>query len=460
MRTGSPGCFHMNQINELTYLYQRYRDETCTPEERQAFMALVRKPELAVALKELISQDAAGLDEGLLPITKELSRERAEELFILILATPSAASTTPGYVPTEFTPSTASATTVQPAVSTMSGAPVYPFNTQETKKRRWWPAAAAAVLLLLAGAGYLVFNQHSPAPVARLPLAKPPQNDVLPGGNKAMLKLSNGSVIILDSAANGLLAEQGSAKVSKPTTGQLAYEEARVAGTAAVSEKPVAPVYNTLSTPRGGQYQLMLPDGTKVWLNAASSITYPTSFEGGERRITMTGEAYFEVAKMLAPAAGGAGHVPFIVVANGTEVEVLGTHFNVNAYKEEPAVLTTLLEGSVKVLAHGNKQMIKPGEQTVVTPSGTGIGLNRDVDLDEVVAWKNGYFQFDHADIQTIMRQVARWYDVEISYEGKVPERKFGGDISRDLKLSEVLYGLNLSRVHFRIEGKKLVILP
>src|SRR5882724_2785083 len=168
----------------------------------------------------------------------------------------------------------------------------------------------------------------------------------------------------------------------------------------------------------------------------------------------------FRSGKKERDAGGGTGRVPFIVVVDGTEVEVLGTHFNINAYKEEPALLTTLLEGSVKVSAHGHQQLIRPGEQTVVTPSGTGIGLKKDVDLDEVVAWKNGYFQFDHADIQTIMRQIARWYDVEISFEGKVPERKFGGDISRDLKLSEVLYGLNLSKIHFRIEGKKLAILP
>jgi len=234
--------------------------------------------------------------------------------------------------------------------------------------------------------------------------------------------------------------------------GQLIYNT--------LHEKPTGIFYNTLTTPRGNQYQIVLPDGSKVWLNAASSITYPTSFTDAERRITMTGEAYFEVAKKERDAGGGTGRVPFIVVVDGTEVEVLGTHFNINAYKEEPALLTTLLEGSVKVSAHGHQQLIRPGEQTVVTPSGTGIGLKKDVDLDEVVAWKNGYFQFDHADIQTIMRQIARWYDVEISFEGKVPERKFGGDISRDLKLSEVLYGLNLSKIHFRIEGKKLAILP
>ncbi|HMH23970.1 MAG TPA: FecR family protein, partial [Puia sp.] len=343
----------MNQIQKLAYLYQRYKDETCTPAERQAFMALVRKPDLAATLKELISRDAAAIDEGQVPITKVLSRERAEELFQLIVATPSVVSGP------SASSSTASASTPQDptpsAPSASSDAPVYAFTLQ-ARKRRWWPAAAAAVLLLLAGAGYIFFDGHAPAPVAQKPLVKPPQHDALPGGNKAMLTLSNGSVIVLDSAADGLLAEQGNAKISKLKNGQLAYEDGgaggkagaggagtrggsgeaggasgtagaggavgaggvgtggtagTVAGTGkaaqagAIDGKAVAILYNTLTTPRGGQYQLELPDGTKVWLNAASSITYPTSFAGGERRITMTGEAYFEVAKMLAPSLAG-----------------------------------------------------------------------------------------------------------------------------------------------------------
>jgi transmembrane sensor len=429
----------MNPIQDLAYLYQRYKDDICTPAERKAFMEMVRKPQMAAALKALISKDATAVDEGAILITKELSPEKAEELFQFIIA---ATSATPD----------------RSAIPTPTTAPVLPLTSPEAKRRRWWPAAAA-VLLLLAGAGTIVFNPRPRMPVAARKPVTIPQNDVLPGGNKARLTLSNGSVIILDSAANGLLAEQGNSSISKLKNGQLAYKETRAGimtgkgrETLAESGQPASPKYNTLSTPRGGQYQLMLPDGTNVWLNAASSITYPTSFTGVGRRITMTGEAYFEVAKM--------SHSPFIVVANGTEIEALGTHFNVNAYKEDPAVLATLLEGSIRVSAQGNQQMVRPGEQAVITPSATGIGLNMDIDLDEVVAWKNGYFQFDHADIQSIMRQVARWYDVEISYEGKIPERKFGGDISRDLKLSEVLYGLNLSKVHFRIEGKRLVILP
>jgi transmembrane sensor len=238
--------------------------------------------------------------------------------------------------------------------------------------------------------------------------------------------------------------------------------------------------WNVLATPKGGQYQLILPDGSKVWLNAASTIRYPVAFIGNERRVEITGEVYFEVAPLI--STGGSQKVPFIVKigtpsGSGGQVEVLGTHFNVNAYSDEPAIATTLLEGKVKVsqsvpqggspARREQSAILKPGEQAVLThdsrlPDGTlvkaGLTIHDNVDMDLAVAWKNGLTAFKSADIKTIMRQVARWYNVEVVYEGTIPQRSFTGGVSRDAKLSELLHLLEVSKVHFRIEGNRIIV--
>jgi len=268
------------------------------------------------------------------------------------------------------------------------------------------------------------------------------KNDVLPGGDKATLTLADGSTIDLDDAKNGTLAQQGNSKIIK-IDGRLSYDP--------TNKNSREIVYNTISTPKGGQYQLELVDGSKVWLNATSSIHFPTSFIGNERRIEITGEAYFEVAKDP--------NMPFIVTVNNAEVQVLGTHFNINAYNDEDDIRTTLLEGSVRFVNDGNTNILKPGQQAQLTKDGMTKVVNN-VDVDGVVAWKNGMFDFENAGIETVMRQLSRWYDVEIEYKGKTDDL-FIAEMRRNIKLSDALKALELTgKVKFEIEGKKIIVLP
>lgn len=333
-------------------------------------------------------------------------------------------------------------------------------------------AAAAAILLCLSAGVYFLFFNRPRKEVVQQGTRKQFTNDVLPGGNKAILTLADGSDVILDSVKNGLIVRQGSASITKLDGGKLAYQP--VPGSAALS----AVSYNKLSTPRGGQYQLVLPDGSKVWLNAASSIRYPTAFTGKERRVEVSGEVYFEVAKSATERPGGNssgnaegnqghGNTPFIVSiaapsgmpGAGGEVEVLGTHFDVNAYGDENSVKTTLLEGEVKLIKGEAAILLKPGQQAGYGMTG-GPAILKDADADEAVAWKNGIFQFNEASIESVMRQVERWYDIEVSYEGKIPSGHFSGTVDRNANISQVLKILELSEVHFRIEGRRIVILP
>jgi ferric-dicitrate binding protein FerR (iron transport regulator) len=275
-----------------------------------------------------------------------------------------------------------------------------------------------------------------------------PKGDVMPGGNKAILTLANGSQIVLDSAVNGILTHQGNIKVIKLTNGQLVYENA--------GARADEVLYNTMSTPRGGQYSLILPDGSRVWLNAVSSIRFPTAFLGEERTVEITGEAYFEIAKD--PLR------PFRVLVNSglkdrrLEVAVLGTHFNINAYKDEATIKTTVLEGSVKVSHGSSHTTIEPGEQTQFD---NGIlQIVHDANVTETVAWKDGRFEFKDTDLKTIMRQLMRWYDVDVQYNGNISERYFTADISRNKSLSGVLKMLELSDIDFKLEGNKLTVTP
>ena len=268
------------------------------------------------------------------------------------------------------------------------------------------------------------------------------KDDVSPGGDKAVLTLADGSTIVLDDAQNGTLAQQGNAKIIK-LDGKLSYD--------LTNKNPKEVVYNTISTPKGGQYQLELPDGSLVWLNASSSIHFPTSFVEKERRVEITGEAYFEVAKNL--------NKPFIVGVNNSEVQVLGTHFNINSYSDEDDVKTTLLEGSVKFVNGATTSILKPGQQSQLAKDGS-IKVESDVDVDKVVAWKNGLFDFENAGIETVMRQLSRWYDVEIDYNGK-PDDLFIAEMRRNIKLSDALKALELTgKVRFDIQGKKIIVMP
>ena len=309
---------------------------------------------------------------------------------------------------------------------------------RKLRLRNW---LIAACLLLAAGSGIFWWMQQPATnpPVAELS-AKPGPTDIGPGDNRAVLVLADGSTVLLDDAAQGELSRQANAVVNKTADGQLVYENQ-------TGTDPAPLVYNTISTPRAGQYRLTLTDGTKVWLNAATSLQFPASFSGTERRVKLSGEAYFEVAKNSLQ--------PFIIETPRQTIEVLGTYFNVNAYEEEIATKTTLLEGRVKVATGSSSAILQPGQQAA---SGTGAIQVNEADTEEAVAWKNGYFKFNKADIQTIMRQLERWYDVEVEYRGAVPTDLFVGKINRSENISGVLRVLELSEVQFKIENRKIIV--
>jgi transmembrane sensor len=303
-------------------------------------------------------------------------------------------------------------------------------------------AAAAVVLIVLTGITYRYFNPRAKEPVATL---QPKQTDIAPPTrNKALLTLADGTKIELDSSANGTLAVQGSVRVVKRSDGEINY-----AGPATGEIS-----YNTLSVPKGSRpLNLLLSDGSRVWLNLGSSLTYPTAFAGSERKVSITGEAYFEIA----PNA----KMPFMVACRDVTVRVLGTHFNVNAYEDETARKITLLEGSVRVSQGASSALLKPGQQARVSSDISDIKVKNDVDVTEVMAWKTGKFRFgENTDIGTIMRQVARWYNVEVEYEGEI-NRRFWGSISRDVNVSEVLKVLEATGgVKFNMRGNKITVMP
>jgi transmembrane sensor len=310
----------------------------------------------------------------------------------------------------------------------------------------WRKLAVAALVLLIVGKVALFFLPAPPA--KKLPMA-PVQSanyahDLPPGRNNAILTLADGHSIALDSAANGRLAQQGNARVIK-LNGQIAYTNS---GNAQGDE---GILFNTISTARGNQYQLILSDGSKVWLNAASSLRFPTAFKGKERRVELTGEAYFEIAKNAT--------MPFKVQAGSGEIDVLGTHFDINAYTDEPSVKTTVLEGAVAVKKEMSQQLLAPGQQAEFSQKGA-ITLSENVDVTRETAWKDGFFWFNNTDIRTLMRQVSRWYDVEVEFNGNITDDGFTGKVSRSVPLSKLLNVLEQYELHFKIEGKKIIVLP
>lgn len=312
---------------------------------------------------------------------------------------------------------------------------------KQSRYKTLYRYAAAAVILLAVSITILIIRKSTNDKSDTQQIAQAIQ----PGGNKATLTLSNGTRIILDDAHNGQIAKQSNVNITKTANNQIVY-----AATGSSGQQAAYTLQNTISTPNGGQYQLVLPDGTKVILNAATSLNYPVAFHGNERLVQLNGEAYFEVAKNK--------KMPFRVMAGNQTVEVLGTHFNINAYKDEAFVRTTLLEGSVKVSSGENSTLIVPGEQAVTNAWQTGAILKRAVDVDKETAWKNGLFSFQDEDLKSIMRQVARWYDVKIVYAGNLPDEKFIGEISRSSNLSDVFKILELNHVHFEVQGKTVTV--
>ncbi|MCO4294229.1 DUF4974 domain-containing protein [Solitalea sp. MAHUQ-68] len=326
---------------------------------------------------------------------------------------------------------------------TLAKAGLEPANIEhasgtKTISLKKWLAAACIVLPLMIAGGYFLTRKSI---ITKSDLAANKENTIVPGGNKAILTLADGSSIVLNDRKNGVIANQQNAVITKDSEGKISYGS---------NDAQSVAVINTLSTPKGGTYQVRLPDGTQVWLNAATKLSYPSSFAGANHRtVELTGEAYFEVAKDKTH--------PFIVKSGTQEVEVLGTHFNVNSYTDESAVKTTLLEGSVKVSANGNAHLLKPGQQSVLTATNAEVIT---ANIKETMAWKNGYFRFNEERIDEIMLKLSRWYDVEVSYAGKISDERFSGNISRYKNINEVLDMLSYSNaVKFKVEGRRVTVM-
>jgi transmembrane sensor len=391
--------------SRLAFLFQAYVHKTATPAEREELMALLEQGENDELVKELLTSSW----EQHTGQRQPFNEGQGQEMLSTILQK--------GRV-------------MKPAIVVAKSA-----------SHRWWRvAAAAAIFLFVFAGGYFWLKSNRPEHLLTKN-ALPGRQTIVPGGNKAVLTLADGSKIVLDSTQQGVLTKQGDAQVVNSTTAVLAYDGGSSHGRETI--------YNTLSTPKGGQYQLLLSDGTKVWLNASSSISYPVTFQGKERNVSITGEAYFEVAKNAA--------MPFTVTVKDATVRVLGTHFNIMAYDDENMMNTTVLEGSVKVSKGPQAKILAPGQQLKATPAGT-LKVE-EADVEEVMAWKNGFFQFKSADIEKIMRQVARWYDVDVvTYEGKIPTGHFSAILERKNNIAQVLKIMEGDGVHFRITGRTIVV--
>ena len=399
-------------LQRLKYLFLRHQAGEATADERRELMEIIRAGGHEEALQQLIDEAIAGSGESHLGEDRvgeiHLSEERAEEIFSNI---------------------------VKAGDSRVVRRPVRRMSL-------WigWSAAAAVVIFLLVRSYYFGGVNQS-LPVAAGPVMK---YDQAPGRKAAMLTLADGRQIALDSTGSSTIGRQGNNTVVN-LKGALAYNATGPAG----SSPELA--YNTLSTNAGNQYRLILPDGSRVWLNAESSVKFPVNFGSRERNVEITGEAYFEIA----PDAGR----PFMVHYRDIEVQVLGTSFNVNAYTDESVVAATLVEGAVKVVHGSDHSVLAPGQQVQV--SGKNMQVMSDVNTSEIVAWKNDEFYFRRADIRSIMRQLARWYNIKVDYEGQGVGALFYARIPRSAPLSEALKALSLTgKVHFKTGERTVTVYP
>jgi transmembrane sensor len=381
--------------SRFTWLFHRYRSGEATPTEQEEYFSLIAAAEYDEQLQELLNDAWESFEPGVPTLLPAQRRNMWQQ------------------------------------VQDAAGIP-----TKE--KRIWWPywAAAASLLLLLGIGGYFRYGQAPPQVIMAKHTA-----DILPGSNKAMLTLANGTVVPLDSAGNQVIA-QGAVNI-RQQQGQLLY---------AANNHTTALEYNTLTTPRGGKFRIQLPDGSVVWLNAASSLKYPTTFNSKERIVELRGQGYFEIATDAIR--------PFKVKVNDMEVQVLGTAFDIMAYAEEGTVNTTLLQGGVKVIKGKETQVLKPGQQAVAAAHNASITV-QEANVNQVIAWKNDRFIFNDTDLETILREVSRWYDVQIVYTIKPGKEKYNGGLSRHLPLSVVLQLLeDNGNNHFKTDGPKIIVLP
>jgi len=387
----------------VDYLFKRCLERLATPDEQQEFLDLLRKPENKAHAAKLIS-DAYGQPKDTIDVSGSTARAILEAIF---------------------------RADERYSLSPVNAAPA---RRVRFLRSSWLRYAAALIVLLGAGVFFFLNNDRKNSKVTAQQTVAVAQEYIAPGGQKATLTLADGSVILLDSIKKGPLSLQGGVTVEKMDDGQLVYRPADV--------KSEEVFYNTMTTPKGGQYQIKLPDGTAVWLNAASSITYPITFTGNSRTVSITGEAYFEVVKDKSK--------PFIVKTIKDQIIVTGTSFNVNSYADEPVSKTTLIQGEVSI----NDRILQPGEAYM-----NGKVIKTDVDQD--VAWKNGVFNFEDKRLEEVMRQLSRWYNIDVVYERGVPDMEFYGKMGRDLSLGQVLKALENSEVRFVFEGnRKLLVKP
>ena len=431
----------------LTYLLERYAADNCTRQEWLELLETIREagsdPGLHQAL-EKIWMETTG-ETGLPPIDKEgifqrIVSVRQENLFN-------------GDQKSQSNGDEAWAAGGGETIDAGEAVDAEEAPVRRLRRPRVMAVAASVALLILAGGALYgvrrLFQDRENVPVAHAPKTNVFKNDIAPGKNKAVLTLASGATIVLDSAQNGSLAQQGHTLILKLSNGQLAYRQAAGSARQPVPVHSGSVEYNTISVPRGGQYQLVLSDGTKVWMNSSSSLRFPAAFAGGDRTVALEGEAYFEVAS-------DKQHPFHVTLANNRTVDVLGTHFNVMAYADENAVQTTLLEGAVRV----SGTTLAPGEQAEWKPDGT-IRVKKGVDVAAAVAWKEGLFSFRDADIQSVMRQLVRWYNIEVVYEPLPVKSHFYAKIPRNTNISTVLQALTLTGgMHFGVEGKQVTVYP
>jgi transmembrane sensor len=386
----------------LQVLYQHYLLGTLTALEHKEWQSMLTNRDLKQALEEIVEEGWYEFSDNELLY---MNKKTEDEIFEHIISLP---------------------------------------QQKNRKINGWKPYMVAASLFFLVITSLYLHN-YKLSNKTKSPKAY--NQKIRPGGNNAYLTLSNGKKIALNDKKDGVLAMQNGVQILKTGDGRITYS---VTGTNMVTDNS----YNVIETPKGGQYQITLPDGTRVWLNAASSLKYPSAFKGNERKVELSGEAYFEVSKNKA--------MPFKVMTNTQTVEVLGTHFNINGYSEELVTKTTLLEGSVSVKNNHNTTsvVISPGQQArIMANVNDKIGVV-EADTEEVMAWKNNYFRFNNENIKSVMRKISRWYDVNVEYEGNISDEEFNGTISRTKNIAQVLEMLEDTKsVHFKVEGRRIVVM-
>lgn len=394
----------MNELR-LNYLYRQYMENRCSAEELLELEILLKDPDNEAAISALFDTTWDNLE---IHHSADLPQNRADEIYNAIIKSKSAGKRT----------------------------------------YKLWTLGTAAAILLCLSISLVIYRTNQTSSIGKTVLnkAKPVIQDFMPGKNKAVLTLANGQNVVLDETRSGAIASQAGVTISKLKDGQIKYTAAGPNQNTPSSGNQL----NTLTIPKGGQYRLTLPDGTLVYLNSASSLTYPAKFTEPERKVTLIGEAYFEVAKNR--------EMPFIVNVNDKQqIRVLGTHFNVEAYADEETVNTTLLEGLVKILYKNQAALLKPG-QIAINTIGTGLHITP-ADLEEVMAWKNGLFIFNNENITSVMKKISRWYDVEVVFKGNMENVNFLGNYSRTKSLASLLKNIQLmGEVNISIEGRRIIV--